>query len=132
MDSYDDSLRFSPWIFRIAQNLAVDWLRKRKPVVSFDDGTGESGQSLQDRLASTDEGPLQMVEYWDTRDTLERVLQELPANYRAVLLLRYAEEMSYEDMANALDMPVTTIKTRLHRAREQLRQRLSGYGFFND
>jgi len=131
LEEFDDSLRFSPWIYKIAQNLAIDLLRKRKPVVYLDEPTGDREQPMQWQLKSCAAGPEELLEFKVLKGTVEQVLRELPLNYRSVLLLRYSEEMSYEDMARALDLPVTTVKTRLHRARETLRKQLLHNGFFN-
>ncbi len=131
LEDFDDSLRFSPWIYKIAQNLAVDLLRKRKPVVYLDEPAKDREQPLQWQLKSCAAGPEELLEFKVLKGTVEQAIQELPVNYRSVLLLRYGEDMSYEDMARTLDIPVTTVKTRLHRARETLRERLVGHGFFN-
>jgi RNA polymerase sigma-70 factor, ECF subfamily len=129
IDTFDTALRFSPWIYRIAQNAAVDLMRKRKPLVYLDEpasSDGEGGVAWQ--IASDCPGPDEQVSFAYLKLEMEEALMLLPLAYRSVLLLRYTQEMSYEDMARALELPVTTVKTRLHRAREALRTSLLARG----
>ncbi len=129
IDTFDTTLRFSPWIYRIAQNAAVDMMRRRKPMLYLDEPIAsdtESGIAWQ--VASDCPGPEEQVSFTHLKSEIEETIMQLPTAYRAVLLLRYTQEMSYEDMARTLELPVTTVKTRLHRAREALRIRLLSSG----
>lgn len=122
IEGFDNTMRFSPWIYRIAQNAAVDMMRKRKPLVSLDDTPFSDGDGhLSWQVACQDPGPEEQVHFQHLKSEIEEVIMTLPLAYRSVLLLRYTQEMSYEDLSRALDMPITTVKTRLHRAREALR-----------
>jgi len=129
LHAFDDTMRFSPWIYRIAQNLAVDQLRKRRKLVYLDEPTGEDGD-MNWQIESSDPGPEDIVEFADFRESLATALNELQPIYKAVLLMRFVHELSYEDIARSLDLPLTTVKTRLHRAREALRQIMTKQGYF--
>lgn len=131
LHTFDDTMRFSPWLYRIAQNLAVDHLRKRRNLVYLDEPSGEDG-GLYWQIESDEPGPEEIVEFSDLKQSLEDALTKLSPMYRTVLLLRFVQELSYEDMARALDLPLTTVKTRLHRAREALREHLTKQGYFQE
>lgn len=129
IDTFDTTMRFSPWIYRIAQNAAVDLMRKRKPMVYLDEPASSDGEgNVSWQVASDCPGPDEQVSFSSLKAEIEESIMLLPLTYRSVLLLRYTQEMSYEDMARALDLPVTTVKTRLHRAREALRISLLARG----
>jgi len=129
--SFDSSLRFSPWLYRIAQNLAIDFLRRKKKIVYLDEPLGDGDDRVW-QIESTDPLPAEVAEFRDLEGALERALVLLNPLYRAVLMLRFVEEMSYEEIANILSIPSTTVKTRLHRAREALRQILVEQGYYEE
>jgi len=131
LHSFDSSMRFSPWIYRIAQNIAFDFLRRKKKIVYLDEPLGEFDEQTW-QLASEDPLPDEVVLYRDFQGALERALTKLDPHYRAVLVLRFAEDMSYEDIAKVLNLPPTTVKTRLHRAREALRKILAADGYIRE
>lgn len=131
LHSFDQSMRFSPWLYRIAQNLAIDFLRKKKHVVYLDEPTGEDND-MQWQIESPDPSPDMVVEFNDFQRSLECALASLPPMYRSVLLLRFVQELPYEDIAKITDLPLTTVKTRLHRAREALRQSLIRKGYYHE
>ncbi len=128
LHTFDHDMRFSPWIYRIAQNLAIDFLRKQKKTVYLDDQPGQDNDMLW-QVECQSPGPEEMTELHDLRVVLEVALRELAPMYRMVLLLRFAHDMSYEDIAKVTELPITTVKTRLHRAREALRQALIEKGY---
>ncbi|MBT9157571.1 MAG: ECF RNA polymerase sigma factor SigW [Firmicutes bacterium] len=131
LHTYDSSLRFSPWLYRIAQNIAIDFLRRKKNIVYLDEPLGEfDDQAWQ--LEDDEPWPDEVVEFKDLQSALEQAMARLNPMYRSVLVLRFAEEMSYEDIAKVLNLPQTTVKTRLHRAREALRRLLIERGYFED
>jgi len=110
--SFDTARRFRSWLYGIATNLARDLFRRRM--------TRE--RALRD--LATHPSPASGADPVDRRELRERIA-ELPENLRAVLLLRYYEEMSEAEMAEILDVPRGTIKSRLHAALRRLR---GGYG----
>jgi RNA polymerase sigma-70 factor (ECF subfamily) len=127
-----DSFRFesavATWVLRIATNVALKILRKRRglPTVSFDEGE-ESYDTVPhpDFIAPWREPPDRLVERAELRDLLDRAIAELDDKYRVVFVLRDIEGFSTEDTADALGLSVSNVKVRLLRARMQLRERLT-------
>ncbi len=109
---YNDSYPFSSWLFAIASNRAVDFFRKKKYVaVELDEEKGsESPQP------NPEEHLIQKQDVKDIRSKIE-LLKE---HYRKLLELRYFEEYTYEEIAEELSLPMGTVKTQLHRAKNQL------------
>jgi RNA polymerase sigma-70 factor (ECF subfamily) len=136
VDSFEGKSKFSTWLFRIAMNLSISHLRKRKVrrAVSLESSTNDDGHagapdqafSLKAMIAEEREpGPHQSVE---TNEQIERVLAAvdcLDENLRSVILLRDLQDMDYQQMAEVLGVPVGTVKSRLFRARLALRQAVS-------
>lgn len=108
--------RFSPWVYKITVNLCISHLRRRKPRVQLDDDAPIVDGSLS---------PEQALEKKEIRDTVQRAILTLPEQYRAVILLRHQQDLPYADIANALGLPIGTVKTHLFRAREMLHKLLS-------
>jgi len=126
--------RVRAWVFRIARNACL--MKRRKSVfapvqeISLDELTpahdhrgGERKLEIADRSELPDTRVLRV----ELRDALEQAIKELPGIYRTVLLLRDVEELSTEEAAQILDTSTDVVKTRLHRARLALRQKLDGY-----
>lgn len=119
LDTYDASRPFKSWIARIAGNLAIDRHRadSRRPRTTDLDELGAT-------LAAGDPGPAATaIENEQQRELLSR-LRGLPEHYRQVIVLRFLEELSYEEIAEVLELPMGSVKTRIFRGREMLKQRL--------
>jgi len=130
ISSYDPGFKFSNWIFKIANNHTIDYLRRRKlDTVSIDGsphaGTREEESRTSLVVASTDENPQQYVENRELGDQIERAIGTLRPEYRSVVLLRHVDGHSYEEIADILELPLGTVKTYLHRARGELKTRLA-------
>lgn len=115
-------LPLKPWLLHIALNLCRT-LHHRRHALNFSDLSTAEGAELD----LPDESPLppDWVEQQETRQQVRRALADLSPAYRAVLTLRYNEELSYEDIARVLGLPLNTVRTHLFRAKAQLRARLS-------
>ncbi len=118
--SFDGVRSFKPWILRIASNAAISALRKQSNVVSLD-ALEESGHAYEPVSRPFDE-PDDQLDRKLTAETLLNAMQNLDEKYRAALLLRYQDELSYEEVAEALSLPLNTIRTRLRRGLEKLRE----------
>jgi RNA polymerase sigma-70 factor (ECF subfamily) len=119
LDRWQPGTRLDSWLYRIAQNLWIDQVRSvrtRGPAVDVE---------ALEAIAGSD-GRVTNQQQLTMRDT-RRAMAELPAEQRAVLMLVAVEEMSYADAAQALDIPIGTVMSRLSRARRALAERLS-YG----
>lgn len=125
LDRYDEEQKFSTWIYRIGTNLCIDRLRKRKVNYSLDAEMGDGeGTDWYSTLPSREETPDQQVLLSETQSQIRQSIETLPEKYRAVVILRYLQDLSLQEISEVLSMPVTTIKTRLHRGREFLRKKL--------
>jgi len=122
---YDPSRNFDAWLFTLARHLAIDHLRRRRPE-SLDEplAQDEHGATHADRLPSTERPALEGLLERERGSRLAECVVELPVIYREVLSLRFEEEMKLEDIAVVLDAPLSTVKTRLRRGLESLRQNL--------
>lgn len=125
LDRFDETLKFSTWIYRIATNLCIDRLRKRKQTYSLDaesqDYEGLDGYSM---IPSDDRTPESELILSDTQRIIHQAMESLPPKYKTVMMLRYIQDLSLQEVGDILGMPVTTIKTRVHRGREFLRKKL--------
>jgi len=116
---FDTGRPFGPWICRIAANLAVNHVRS--PRARED----ELPEDLHD--ATSGEAPIDGLLEREAQEVLEQAMGRLPAEQRAVFVLRTAEELSYKEIAEALDISIGTVMSRLSRAREKLRVTLGPY-----
>lgn len=122
---YTPDYAFSTWLFKIASNNCIDFLRKKKmnDAISLDNGDQEEGNDdLANMLHSTGRTPEQEIIRQQKIDALRGVVERMKPHYRRLIELRYYEEFSYEEISTQLDMPVGTIKAQLFRAREFLYQ----------
>lgn len=120
---YKTEFKFSTWIYRIAHNAAIDYLRRNSHgeqslELESDDEVYE--RPLESRLAS----PEQERERSEWREEIQAVVQKLPAAYRELILLRHAQDLSYDEIAEITALPLGTVKNRLFRAREMMRDLL--------
>jgi len=122
--SFDTSRNFDAWLFTLARNLAFDHLRRVRPP-SLDEPVGDSPEdTMVSRLASGDPGPFELLLATERASRLAGALENLPVTYREVLTLRFEEEMKLEEIALVLAAPLSTVKSRLRRSLEQLREML--------
>lgn len=127
LHTYDPDRPLRSWLFKIASNLALDLIRRRKRrPIGLEDLSDEEGP----RIEAVDPGPAPdegMRLEWSA-ERFESLVGELPEHYRAILHLRYREDLSYEQIADTLSMPLGTVKVRLHRAHGLLRRKLNPRG----
>jgi len=124
LDSFKGD-RFSPWIYKIASNLCLDHLRRRRPpTVSIDAPVGPEGDMTREIADKTNQ-PEDEAMAADLGLDVQRAIGRLPEKYRTVAVLRHIEDLTYEEIAEILSLPLGTVKTRLFRAREMLRVHLA-------
>jgi RNA polymerase sigma-70 factor (ECF subfamily) len=121
LHSYNDNYAFSTWLYRIATNHTIDYLRKKKlKTLSIDEpvqsGDGEMKMQLPDQSARTDKSIIRSQRQKMVHDAIEN----LPEKYRKVIKLRHMQEKSYQEIAEVLDSPLGTVKAHIFRAREML------------
>ena len=119
---HDARRHFAPWLFSVARNLAIDTLRKRQ--LASLDAVEEGGVAPIERLVAREQDPLEQLLEHERGVVLASALAELPVIHREVLTLRFEEEMKLEQIAEVVGIPLSTVKSRLLRALENLRERL--------
>jgi RNA polymerase sigma-70 factor (ECF subfamily) len=129
LDKYRPEFKFSSWLFKIANNVAIDHLRKRQlDTVSMDGSphaaTAAEAESSSFELADQAESPLDELASRELGAIIEQAIGSLRPEYRNCIMLRHVEGRSYEEIAATLDLPLGTVKTYIHRARQQLREAL--------
>lgn len=125
LNTYSTNYAFSTWLYRIATNHTIDYLRKKKlNTLSIDDPVktkeGEMEMQLPDKSASTDRNIIQK----QRQKIVQQAIQDLPEKYRKVIELRHMEEKSYKEISEVLDSPLGTVKAHIFRARELLYKEL--------
>ncbi len=130
IESYRPEFKFSSWIFKIANNAAIDHLRRRElDTLSLDGSphaeTPEAIQATALQIGARQESPLDTVEAKELGGAIEIAIGRLRPEYRSCILLRHVDGRAYEEIAAMLDLPLGTVKTYIHRARNELRQALA-------
>ena len=124
--TFDTNRKFSTWLYRIGTNLCIDRIRKKKPDYFLDaEVAGAEGLNMYSQIASPDELPEEEVLKMEMQDRVQYEISRLPDKYRAVIVLKYMEDLPLQEISDILDMPLGTVKTRIHRGREALRKQLS-------
>lgn len=119
VDTFDPRKKLSPWLYRIARNETMNWFaaRKRATTISIDDPDAAARVTqLQDDAASA-------LDEWfavQLRGMLREAIDELPAHYATVIRMHYFDDLSYKEIATALNKPVGSVGTLLHRAKKRL------------
>ena len=129
VDSYRPEFKFSSWIFKIANNAAIDHLRRRElDTLSLDGSphaeTPDAIEATALQIGDNQETPLEAVEARELGKSIEAAIDALRPEYRSCILLRHVEGRPYEEIAEILNLPLGTVKTYIHRARNELRDAL--------
>ena len=129
LDSYRPEYKFSSWIFKIANNAAIDQLRRRElDTLSLEGSphasTPEAVEATALQIGSRGESALDAVASIELGGEIEKAIAQLRPEYRSCILLRHVEGYAYEEIAQILDLPLGTVKTYIHRARHELRRAL--------
>lgn len=118
---YSSDYKFSTWLYRIAHNAAIDHLRRNSVnAQSIETESGDGTYQLQ--IASPQPTPEQDREQSEWRTQIDAVVKCLPAAYRDLIVLRHSRDMSYDEIAEVTGLPLGTVKNRLFRAREMMRE----------
>jgi len=121
LNTYSTNYAFSTWLYRIATNHTIDYLRKKKlKTLSIDEPVktrdGEMQMQLEDESAGTDRNIIRK----QRQNMVQDAIEDLPPKYRKVIQMRHMEEKSYQEIADVLDLPLGTVKAHIFRARELL------------
>ena len=123
INDFDTTLTFSSWIYRITRNEMIDWYRKekRKPHVSL-----EGSEMMLETIAS-ESNVAESVAKAHSAEDIKALIETLPDKYREIVLLRYFEDKSYDEIADILTLPPGTVAVRLNRVKTLLRDTLRHY-----
>src|SRR4051812_22643111 len=129
IDRYRPGFKFSSWLFKIANNITIDHLRRRQvDTISIEGSpnaiTAESARATAVTVTSGGESPLEELESREIGAEIEKAIAKLRPEYRACIILRHVEDYSYDEIAEIVKLPLGTVKTYIHRARQELRQYL--------
>src|SRR5258708_17607846 len=129
LKGFQEQSKFYTWLVRIAVNEALMKLRRRRTAktVSLDEDVQTEDDSVPRDVADWSPNPVQLYDQAELKDILQRTIQGLPASFRTVFVLRDVEGLSTEETAEALDLIIPAVKSRLLLARLQLRERLNKY-----
>ncbi|CAH1221015.1 ECF RNA polymerase sigma factor SigW [Paenibacillus plantiphilus] len=116
--SYEEKAQFKTWVQRIVTNICIDKFRRNKPTISIDEHEMDfrDSQSVEEEVLSS----------YAAQD-IRKAIDKLPEHHRAVVVLRYLQDFSYNEIADSLDLPLNTVKSYLFRARQQLQTYLHDY-----
>ena len=125
LSGFQGEAAFSTWLFRLTANVCLDWLRakKRRPTVSLT-AVDDDGEEVQMEIADPGKSPEEILEAAEDRAALAKAMNQLPVEYRQILTMRAINDMSYTEIAEALQLREGTVKSRLSRARLALRNLL--------
>ncbi len=110
--SYSPEYTFGQWVYTIARNTFIDFVRRRQDDLSIDErftAPASSSPTPEERFINLQQ-----------RTQIEGYLERLSPRYRQLIVLRFFDELSYEEIAAKLSLPLGTVKTQIHRAREQM------------
>ncbi|OPA78373.1 RNA polymerase subunit sigma [Paenibacillus selenitireducens] len=118
INSYEEKAQFKTWVQRIVTNICIDKFRRNKPSVSIDE---------HELVFQGDDNVEQEVMSTYVAKDIQEAIEKLPEHHRAVVVLRYLQDFSYNEIADALNLPLNTVKSYLFRARQQLQLLLHDY-----
>ena len=136
LEKYKPDFAFSTWLFRIATNSSIDFIRKKRVLTtSIDSFSSEDGEEKVLEFKSDILNPEEFSIKKQQTEQLKEIIDKLPARYKTLIILRYYDELSYEEIALQLDLPLGTVKAQLFRARDLLsnilnkRKKITGSDF---
>lgn len=128
LDRFDARYKFSTWLFRVAQNAAIDKIRKRRlQLVSMDrQGDPEGGERTWE-FPSDRPGPYRNLRNRERGEAIQEAIDHLPWEYRELIVLRHFGELSYHEIATLKSMPLGTVKNKLFRGRQMMKEKLRDF-----
>lgn len=128
LDKYNFEYKFSTWAYRICYNLVIDHIRKHQAQVeSLDDDSVSPRDLLASENVNREDG-FRALSRQETRDYVWRVVDGIPLKFRELILLRYIQDLKYEEIADITSLPVGTVKNRIFKAKEILKQEMEKDG----
>ena len=127
LDRYDPQYKFSTWLFRVAQNAAIDQIRRRRLKVVSLRQEDDEGENRDWDLPSPERGPYGELRNRERGVAIQDAIDSLPWEYRELILLRHFGELPYEEIAKLKQMPLGTVKNKLFRGRQMLKEKLQDF-----
>ncbi len=126
LKNFRSNTSFSPWAYRIAHNICIDYLRspRKRLFVSLEAESNQTNQSLEQRLQGSSKNPEKELYRKELAQHIARAVQELPEKLRSVFILYQYNHKSYEEIAQILEIPLGTVKSRMHSALTRLSHNL--------
>jgi RNA polymerase sigma factor (sigma-70 family) len=125
LDRYDERYAFRSWLFKITANQCIDFIRKnRVKMLSLDEPVQYRGEEIERQFPDEGDSPDDALESKELGHLLLSITAELPPHYRSMIVLRHQEQLSYEEIAQIMDLPLGTVKARIHRARAMMKEKL--------
>jgi RNA polymerase sigma-70 factor (ECF subfamily) len=128
LEKYSSEYKFSTWLYRIAHNATIDYMRRNSVYQQSLEAENADG-SYQLQIESPRPSPEQEREQSEWRTEIELIVKCLPTVYRELILLRHTQDLSYDEIAEVTNLPLGTVKNRLFRAREMMREMFVERGF---
>ena len=127
LDRYDPARSFEAWLFTITTRLCIDLMRRRRVrPISLNREDPETGEDRTLDIEDPGLKPDETAAYAEEERKTKDLIDSLPAHYRIVVMLRHQQDLSYEEIAETLHLPLGTVKARIHRARALLKNRIEG------
>jgi RNA polymerase sigma-70 factor, ECF subfamily len=127
LDRYDPQYKFSTWLFRVAQNAAIDQIRRRRLKVVSLRQEDDEGEGRDWDLPAAERGPYGELRNRERGEAIHEAIEGLPWEYRELILLRHFGELPYEEIAKLKRMPLGTVKNKLFRGRQMLKEKLQDF-----
>jgi RNA polymerase sigma-70 factor (ECF subfamily) len=127
LDRYDPQYKFSTWLFRVAQNAAIDQIRRRRLKVVSLRQEDDEGEGRDWDLPAPERGPYGELRNQERGAAIQEAIESLPWEYRELILLRHFGELPYEEIAQLKGMPLGTVKNKLFRGRQMLKEKLQDF-----
>jgi len=129
LDRYNPAYSFSNWLLKITSNLCIDSMRKRRiETLPMDQPIRTEKGDVERQYPAASDPPDKALLDKERAALLQQAIDKLPEHYRIMIVLRHQEDRSYDDIADILDIPLGTVKARIHRAREMLKNALENQG----
>lgn len=123
INDYDNSLIFSSWIYRITYNYIIDWYRKNKKhiSISLDDDESKLVHILEDENSKVDN---QVIYDQENLDLIKKEIKNLPEDYQEILILKFFEDKSYDEISDILKISLSSVGVKINRAKKLLKQKI--------
>jgi len=130
LDKYQQSFSFSSWLYKLASNHCIDFLRKKRlSTISLQYSNSKTDEEQEYEIEDNSNIPDKIMLQTEKSEIIEKAISSLPDNYRLIIRLRHDEDMDYQQIAERMNIPLGTVKAHLFRARKILEAYLKKYRY---